>query len=337
MPASWLEITNRPDLGANLKAPQTDEKGQPYWSYSLINDIKPGDRILHYHKDDHAIVAVSRASGAVWSDSIVWGARGSTARERESKPRVRPGWYLALEDFSRLENAITLQTLRAKEGELRRVLDAGTETSSQYLPFAFSEKRPLRPSQGYLTRWPNSIDAVLGLPDVEPIPLGKSATQGAELGQAYSPADEFAAVATRDPFEVDPAVVERGVRAHATTQNALAVFLTNQGISPRSPAAGEPSYDLAWEFGDRLAIAEVKSITHDNAERQLRLGLGQVLRYRHLLARPGFTTRAVLVASERPRDDSWMSLCDHLGVVFVWPGQLAKLEHAGLAGPVAQL
>jgi hypothetical protein len=32
----WLEITNRDDLGADLKAPQQNERGEPYWSYELI-------------------------------------------------------------------------------------------------------------------------------------------------------------------------------------------------------------------------------------------------------------------------------------------------------------
>jgi hypothetical protein len=88
MPNSWLEITNRSDLGANLKAPQTDEKGKAYWSYSLIKDVGPDDRVLHYHKKQRAIVASSRAVGAAWADLIVWGARGSTARERDSKPHT---------------------------------------------------------------------------------------------------------------------------------------------------------------------------------------------------------------------------------------------------------
>ena len=60
----WLEITDREDLGVNLKAPQTNEDGQEYWSYSLIRAISPGDIVFHYHKSDQAIVAVSRVAGA---------------------------------------------------------------------------------------------------------------------------------------------------------------------------------------------------------------------------------------------------------------------------------
>ena len=40
----WLEVTGRPDIGVNLKAPQRNEKGRPYWSYSLLRymDQVPG-------------------------------------------------------------------------------------------------------------------------------------------------------------------------------------------------------------------------------------------------------------------------------------------------------
>jgi hypothetical protein len=35
----WCEITDREDIGADLKCPQTNEAGGEYWSYSFINDV----------------------------------------------------------------------------------------------------------------------------------------------------------------------------------------------------------------------------------------------------------------------------------------------------------
>lgn len=55
----WLEVTRRPDIGANLKAPQTGENGQPHWSYSLIKHIREGDQIFHYDGNLRTIVACS--------------------------------------------------------------------------------------------------------------------------------------------------------------------------------------------------------------------------------------------------------------------------------------
>jgi hypothetical protein len=72
----------------------------------------------------------------------------------------------------------------------------------------------------------------------------------------------------------------------------------------------------------------VKSLTEQNEERQLRLGLGQVLRYRSLLSAKGVAeVRAVLVAEHEPSDPSWRALCQEMGVVLLTPpGLSAALE-----------
>jgi hypothetical protein len=70
----------------------------------------------------------------------------------------------------------------------------------------------------------------------------------------------------------------------------------------------------------------VKSITTANEERQLRLGLGQVLRYRNLLAARGRKVTAVLVPERVPIDATWKSLCQELGVVLVVPPNFYNLH-----------
>ncbi len=139
--------------------------------------------------------------------------------------------------------------------------------------------------------------------------------------------------APRDPSHVDPDAVDRGLAGHTNTQNALSDVLIEHRLDPLRPGTEGPQYDLAWECGGTIFVAEVKSTTPSNEEKQLRLGLGQVLRDRSLLAAPGRTVRAVLVA-ERPVDDStWMSLCDELEVVLVWPEVFGKkLAEAGALG-----
>ncbi len=87
----------------------------------------------------------------------------------------------------------------------------------------------------------------------------------------------------RGSVDIDPAAVERALAGHRRTQNALAKFIAGRGLKPLSPD-GTPDFDLAWEDGRVLFVAEVKSVTDINEEGQLRLGLGQVLRYRHALA-----------------------------------------------------
>lgn len=77
-------------------------------------------------------------------------------------------------------------------------------------------------------------------------------------------------------------------------------------------------FDVAWHEGDVFWVAEVKSLTAANEERQLQLGLGQLLRYRHMLADNAREVRAMLYVERRPRDDAWIEVCESVGVVLRW-------------------
>lgn len=129
----------------------------------------------------------------------------------------------------------------------------------------------------------------------------------------------------REPFSVDPDIVDRGTQAHADTLIALAEFVTDAGQTPREAKAGEPLFDLAWLDGEVTFVAEVKSLTTVNEERQLRLGLGQVLRYRHLMEASGRECVAVLAVEREPADSNWLSLCHSLDVRLAWPGAFDTL------------
>jgi hypothetical protein len=338
----WLEITNREDLGANLKAPQLNEQGGEYWSYALVLAPRPGDIVFHYQKQDSAIVACSQVVGAAWPDQIVWAARGSSARDAAILPHPRPGWCLGLESFARLPKPLTLDEIRESETDLERIFASLLQQHGAplYYPFALSELRQVRPTQGYLTKLPAEVVelfeplriAAREIHDAGPAAFAKTAPTAGRadllerLGSDYRPADEQSAVSTRDPFEVDPAIVERGIRGHAQTQNALACYLKSLGYEPRSPTAGEPGFDVAWTRDGATFVAEVKSVTMANEEKQLRLGLGQVLRYRNLLQERFKTVHGVLIVERAPSDPSWADLCSSHGVILAWPGKLNALE-----------
>jgi len=101
-------------------------------------------------------------------------------------------------------------------------------------------------------------------------------------------------------------------------------------LTPRSPD-GEPNFDIGWQEPDgRVVVVEVKSLTDANAERQLRLGLGQVLRYRNLLESDEAEVAAVLALSAAPHDPRWIELCHELGVGLIWPPGLAEMLDAWL-------
>lgn len=176
------------------------------------------------------------------------------------------------------------------------------------------------------------VEAELGetLPDpvTHSVEEGDSISSDAQgrsgVGQPYVNVEQFPRSASRDPFEVDPDKVDRGNWAHVATQNALADFLRARGLEPRAPNDDGPEFDLAWEVGEVLYVAEVKSATQANEEKQLRLGLGQILRYRNLLRANGRQVMAVLVPERQPTDSSWVSACAEAGVVLTWPGSFQE-------------
>ena len=60
----WLEITDRPDLGANLHAPKRAKGGRETWGYSLILEARPGDIVFHWHKAEDTEMAIVGDDGA---------------------------------------------------------------------------------------------------------------------------------------------------------------------------------------------------------------------------------------------------------------------------------
>lgn len=155
--------------------------------------------------------------------------------------------------------------------------------------------------------------------------LGDSADWSNHVGRPYSNVGRLRSVAKREPFAIDPDVVDRGTQAHASTVDSLADFLRRKKIQPQQPKLDEPAFDLAWESDGCTFVAEIKSITAANEEKQLRLGLGQVLRYRQTLESRGVRAVPVLVPERRPGETAWIALCDSLGVRLVWPGVFGSL------------
>lgn len=155
--------------------------------------------------------------------------------------------------------------------------------------------------------------------------MGAGKAMRSPIGRPYVNAGRLSSVANRDPFEVDPDVVDRGNQAHASTLDALADFLRGKNIQPLRPGPEEPSFDLAWEHNGMAFVAEIKSVTTANEEKQLRLGLGQVLRYRHALEAREMKIVPVLVPERRPAEPGWIDLCSALGVKLVWPGAFGSL------------
>ena len=52
----WVEVTKRDDIGEDLKAPLKDGGNKDYWSYSILQQMRPGDLVIHYDSSVKAII-----------------------------------------------------------------------------------------------------------------------------------------------------------------------------------------------------------------------------------------------------------------------------------------
>lgn len=328
----WLETTDRPDIGTDLHAPQFDKNNNTNWSYTLLCELNEGDIVFHYDIGKKAIVGWSRVTGNYYSDKFEWASHAGSKGYR-GKPYLRPGWRRGLDGPYWLNTYLTLQDIRQAQESLQLLRDTLVEKfgTPLYFPFELSKKRDLRPTQFYITKipfellqlFPSLYEVAQIADDSNPTPIVPYPMITAqELGYDYRNAAEDVAPLQRKLFTVDPAVMERSLKGHAQTQNLVAKHLNRRGLIPRSPMPGEPQYDIAWLSNDEIFVAEIKSLTNQNEEAQLRLGLGQLLRYRSLLKQKGKLVLAFLIVERAPSDLTWIDACEDVGIRLLWPENL---------------
>lgn len=320
----WLETTDREDVGANLHAPQHDYSGRENWRYSLVRECNVGDIVYHYHKAAHSIIAYSQIASSSMPSTILWAARGSYARHRRQQLESQPSWLVELDHFTQLPNPVSLNQLRASVGALKSVdrLLRSVHSGPLYSPFELSESRPVRMLQGYLFKLPAEVRNIF--PELT---FGSIQTPHSNPGVPYVPATAKRIAHAAESFHIDADAVDRGTSGHVHTQNSLAEWIRAKGLSPMSPSRKDAPFDLAWQTHE-LWVAEVKSSTETNQERQLRLALGQVLRYGHYYGNLGRKVRHVIAIECAPVDPSWVQLCKSLNVVLCWPPDFAHLAIA---------
>jgi hypothetical protein len=319
----WMEITDRADIGADLHCPQRDSADHANPGYSTIFYVADGDVVVHYDRNRQAVTSWSIARGPVETAPTLWAShRGAVRRRLGTELRQQPGWWMDLEGpfFIPL---IDLITLRARGAEMLVAISVVAPAGAPaYAPFyGYGDANELRPTQYYLNKLPRAVAELM--PELDLFTPTPTTRVEHALGVPWR---EPWVTETEDRWrnvEIDVEIVERGLRGHVETEHALVAALRELGIQPRSANAGEPNFDLAWTHGESIYVAEVKSTTDRNEERQLRLGLGQVLRYRFVLSEThGQRVSAALVPERTPRDPTWESTCASVGVALLPGDQL---------------
>jgi hypothetical protein len=157
-------------------------------------------------------------------------------------------------------------------------------------------------------------------PHVPNAPARRTAAEGGVVGAPYRRGTFADPIQGDGEHYRDPDVMERGLKAHSATQDALADVLVMHGLTPLSPFDMKCNFDLGWVVDDgTVGIGEVKSNTDGNEAFQVRHGLGQVLDYGLRMKGRGFRTKLFLVLERKPQDAKhWTPLCAAHDVTLTW-------------------
>lgn len=291
--------------------------GEPWWGGGLVDmSIQLADEVKKEYADYIAGVTFPALMTLsfqhcknVTIKPIEPDDKLSTKHARKYGTRLTPYHVLEITPIKRL-----IDKLRQGEAsDLRRALHICRGHFK-----TFTQDAPLFGKYTGKFWWPSQVkgsqDRGLSLKDYR-------VTAPSEIGKAYQEANENPPDSEKQaPPSKDPDSLGRGLAAHNKTQNHMAKVVSEMGWLARSPKANEPEFDLAWKANDTLYVCEVKSLTSSNEERQLRMAIGQVIRYRQKLNSLGHEpVMAVIAAEAQPTDKSWADLCNSENILLVWP------------------
>lgn len=278
----WMEITDRSDIGGELWAPQLKADGNHESSYDLVAYVQPGDRVFHWSKAERAIVGWSEAVGPLTSDIRSWHARGVAGRSR-AEATTGPTWVVPLREYHRLESPVTRANINGPLFEqITTVMDAVAEAAGRaaYSPFQRYSPTELRAQQGYLSKMPAALVALL-LPDsfaadIVSLPQTNGPRQG--RGQSFvADAARRAAIERHaverviahyrelgatdilelgKPYDIN--LMLNGVERHIEVKGS-----TIDGIETIEVTQGEVEHARSWSATD-LVIVDGIEIAQDN-------------------------------------------------------------------------
>lgn len=285
------EITDRNDLGTDLKCPQTDEGGSRYWSYDLIRGVRPGEIVFHYSTPKRrAFVGASIAGSPLEERPIVWTPHGTVGRAKSKKiPEARPGLRLPLHRLVSATHPLTLRELNEPEDQawIRSWIEAkgkGAMAPLQRYPKA------LRGAQGYLVKMP--ADRVERWP--------KLRLRAEQLADSQ---DEFAAGAPIMPISgtFAPKSEEEYVaniaasRQVKTRHHERLVRLAGEQLRALGAAVSTPHPIDLLVTAPHQVVFEAKAVGSRDPLLCVREAIGQLLVYRHFVLKDGKCPACILL------------------------------------------
>jgi len=281
---SWVEITDRTDIGADLKCPQMNKAGKTDHSYSLINLIWPGDIVFHYSTPVGGFVGASVAGGPVEQRPIVWTPHSVSARSIKKHDKPVPGWWLPVYGYLPLIHPLELKSLQNPKDDpwIRQwtVQMQATVVGPVEAPFQ-CRTDGLRAAQGYLAKMPSAfVRRWTSLSDLadELAPVQEKMDR---LGEVFTPGKTTGAAVLKLKSEGDYLVAikagtQKRTRTHERIVRIAAEWLKAHNADPTTPHP----VDLQITAPKKV-IFEVKPIEGRGSLFAVREAVGQLFEYRY--------------------------------------------------------
>jgi hypothetical protein len=256
----WMEVATTGSMGEILIAPKFSGAS---WSYELVSQVHPGDRVLHWESSStwRGLTGWSVAtSDPELAPEYTWQPRGTSGRALAG-PRTTEGWMVTLGGLNRFHARLSAQELQRHSESVLKVADDLERTYGKptYFPFYLYGGRELRAQQGYLVKFP------IELFDVLP-GLAEAGFERPQAGGPASPGD--------DEIREDDQPTRRSVPRGRTTRiqdPVLRAAIENHAVETaidyyrgRGGAGfvklGKP-YDVSLRLAGRELHVEVKGST----------------------------------------------------------------------------
>jgi len=316
-----VEITDRPDVGADLKCPQSDESGKPYWSYYLIRDIQPGDIIFHYWTPKRAFIGGSVAGGPLEERPINWVPHGTYGRERESH-EMRDGWWLPVYGFTETSTPLTLEYANQAHEQtwIREWVSTMKQRAEGGIVAAPFQLYPgkLRGQQGYIAkmplafveRWPQLSELVASLTEEED-KLSALAESHPEILNKPIATSEFKAKSAEEYSAFIRGGVQRRSRNHEKLVSIAADFFRGKGAIVSNPHP----IDLLLHTPLNVII-EAKVARNRNAGFAIREAVGQLHEYQYFIGPKD--AKLCILLDTKPEEHFIDYVEKRLGLMIIW-------------------
>jgi len=281
----WMEITDRRDIGADLKCPQLDEGGGMQPSYVLIRSIWPGDVVFHYSTRVRAVIGASVAGGPPEERPIIWVPHGTVGKSRKQDRQERPGWWLPLYGFTSTDEPLKLADthLPDEDAWVREWIDKKRSSVKGAIAAPFQRySGKLRAAQGYLAKMP--IDFVNHWRQLSNLAEQLASVQERlnRIGEVCSPVSSKTEIlkfkAEGDYFAVVRGGIQRRSRDHERLVRRAAEYLSDHGAT----VIAQHPIDLLMTRPQQM-IFEAKLLGGRNAIFAIREAVGQLFEYQHFV------------------------------------------------------